>query len=130
MVVVDTRNFFYFRLHTPFSIISLPRHSFKYSFMSISFYQSHSIFNFTSLSLQRFIFFLLHLHMILAVSGIFGREDVITHVHTQMINWHGASGTVFSVDIQPFKGGKKRRVATGGSDSHVQVRLVTLFCKC
>ncbi|XP_067946349.1 chromatin assembly factor 1 subunit B-like [Watersipora subatra] len=53
--------------------------------------------------------------------GLFGRDDVIRHVNTPLINWHGPTGTVFSVDIQPMENDRKRRIATGGSDSNVQV---------
>ena len=40
-----------------------------------------------------------------------------------MINWHGPTGTIFSVDIQPHRDNHRQRVATGGADSRVQVSL-------
>ena len=58
------------------------------------------------------------------VCGVFGRKDAIQHVHTQMIHWHGPTGTVFSVDIQPKKAQKDiQRLATSGSDKTVQVTV-------
>ena len=53
--------------------------------------------------------------------GLFDRRDVVKHVHTPMISWHGQTGTVFCVDIQPLKAGSLQRVATAGSDNNVQV---------
>lgn len=59
----------------------------------------------------------------LLACGVFDRKDVVKHVHTPMISWHGQTGTVFCVDIQPSGNTVRlRRVATGGSDNNVQVR--------
>lgn len=68
-----------------------------------------------------YLFMYLKIICYILVSGVFHRDDCIQHVHTQMINWHGPTGTIFSVDIQPQRDNSRQRVATGGADSRVQV---------